>query len=746
MLLLAAFNLLLYRYTGQSDIIIGSPIAGRNRAELENLIGFFLNTLVLRTSLDGAPSFRELLKRVREVALDAYANQDIPFEKLLEELHPERDLSRTPIFQVFFNMLNLVDNSIDLPGLAGEIVSKPEAESKFDLTLYVREENRQIQFFLVYNADLFSHERMEEMVRQLEWLLIQIVEAPDQSVDSYSLRTPQSNQFLPDPTVPLIEPDQVLIHQMIKEWVKQNPNQSAIMQGERHWSYAELDKYASQLARQLIQKGLRPGEVVAVCGPRSFHLIASMLATFMSGGVLLSIDRNLPDSRKQLMLHEAKAKALIYIADRQKEDLVWVDSIPSDKILFLDGLSENLLTAEDRKDLSSISLPSISGNEPAYIFFTSGTSGIPKGVLGNHKGLSHFLSWQRDTFEIKPQDRAAQLTALSFDVVLRDIFLALVSGATLCFPEDDIVLDVEETLTWLQQARISIVHTVPTLAQTWLGDVPTGISLPHMRWIFFAGEPLMDTLVQRWRASFPQGHIVNFYGPTETTMAKCFYLVPENPPPGIQPVGFTLPQTQALVINKNGQLCGVGESGEIVLRTPFRTLGYINANEENLKKFNRNPYRNDEEDQIYYTGDQGQYQPDGQLDIIGRIDGQVKIRGIRIELGEVELALSQHPEVKQAAVSVFEAEPGDKRLVAYVVSKESHPVQSSELRGFLKQQLPEYMIPAAFIFLDEIPLTSNGKLNRKALPIPKVDANPDLSYTPPSTETEKKLAAMWAES
>jgi non-ribosomal peptide synthetase component F len=287
------------------------------------------------------------------------------------------------------------------------------------------------------------------------------VEAPDRSIDAYSLVTQQSGQVLPDPTTPLDEPDQVLLHQMIKEWVNRTPNKSAIIQNEECWTYLELDKYVSLLARQLISKGLKPGDVVAVCGPRSFNLIASMIAVFLSGGVLLSIDHTLPAQRKELMLREAATKFLICIEARQQEDMVWTDKILPENIIFLNSFPVN------SSDVSTASFPDISLNDPAYIFFTSGTTGVPKGVLGTHKGLSHFLSWQRDTFGIQPQDRASQLTALSFDVLLRDVFIALISGGTLCLPPDNIYLDAKQTLRWLQQMHISIVHTVPALAQTW---------------------------------------------------------------------------------------------------------------------------------------------------------------------------------------------------------------------------------------------------------------------------------------
>jgi amino acid adenylation domain-containing protein len=747
MLLLAAFDLLLYRYSGLTDIIVGSPIAGRKHTELENLIGFFLNTLALRTNLAGAPSFTELIGRVREVALQAYANQDIPFEKILEELHIERDLSRTPVFQVFFNMLNFEDNdSIDLLGLSAEMISRPDMEAKFDLTLYIRERNDQIQFFLVYNLDLFGKERMAEMARQLEWLLEQIVLAPNKSIDSYSLLTPESASLLPDPTTILEEPAQVLLPQLITEWVKQTPDQIAIEKDTQRWTYRELDEKVTIFANQLIRSGLQPGEVVSVCGVRSFNLVASMLAVLASGGVLLSIDDNLPNQRKHVMLQEASAKVLIYIGHRQENELPWAEQIVSDNIFLLTESSSSLLTNPTLTNQTPTKLPQLRGNDPAYIFFTSGTTGVPKGIQGTHKGLSHFLSWQREQFCIQTRDRAAQLTALSFDVVLRDIFLALVSGATLCLPDDNIQLDAEKTLHWLEDMRVSIVHTVPTLAKTWLAGIPAGTSLPNLRWIFFAGEPLTDTLVHQWRASFPCGQVVNLYGPTETTMAKCFYQVPEDPAPGIQPIGSPLPQTQTLVLNKNNQPCGIGELGEIVIRTPFRTLGYINAAEENSRKFIKNPFRDAEQDQMYYTGDQGRYRPDGQLDILGRMDGQVKIHGIRIELSEIESALCKHHAVQQSVVSVWQVKAEDKRFIAYIVPHPSEFPKPVELRNFLQKNLPDYMIPVGFILLNEIPLTPNGKINREALPNPVQSGfETEKPFTAPANELEELIAGIWAD-
>ncbi|WP_392531410.1 amino acid adenylation domain-containing protein [Nostoc sp. C117] len=741
MTLLAAFGTILHRYTGQEDILIGSPIAGRNRSEIEGLIGFFINTVVLRTDFSSNPSFRLLLSRVRQMALGAYAHQDTPFEKLVEELQPERDTSHNPLFQVWFNMLNLRDIQLEIPGLAVEQVPMLETASKFDLTLYVTEQNQGIKLDLVYNTDLFTPERMMEMLHQFHHLLNQIVAAPDRQISLYSLVTPQARPLLPEPRVALPEPEYELVTTMFTSWVNHTPEHSALRQGSRTWNYGELGKIAQDLAEVLLSHGLQRGDVVGVFGTRSFGLIASMTGVLLSGGVLLTLDPKLPSDRHQLMLKEAKAKYILYIdGDRPENKEIW-ESLTIIPVNPDTGETIN----SPQSNTQAINLPQITGDDAAYIFFTSGTTGVPKGVLGCHKGMAHFLNWQQQTFKIGQQDRIAQLTGLSFDVVLRDIFLPLISGATLCLPEEGDNLEPTKILRYLEDEQISLLHTVPSLAQSWLGNVPSGVSLRNLRWLFFAGEPLKETLVLRWRDAFPEsGEIVNLYGPTETTLAKCYYRVPVECTPGVQPVGLPLPETQALVFTPNDQPCGIGEPGEIVIRTPFRSLGYINAQQENRSRFVKNPFGNDEQDLVYYTGDRGCYRPDGSLAILGRRDHQVKIRGIRIEPGEIETVLAQHPDVLQTVVIVREDIPGDQRLVAYVIPNQDSALAISEIRHFLRAKLPQYMIPSAFVLLDTMPLTANGKVNRRALPAPDLARQePEASFVAPRNEVERQLTEIW---
>jgi amino acid adenylation domain-containing protein/FkbM family methyltransferase/non-ribosomal peptide synthase protein (TIGR01720 family) len=688
MTLLAAFKILLQRYSGQTDIVVGSPIANRNRAEVENLIGLFLNTLVLRTNLSGDLTFRDLLGRLREVALDAYEHQDLPFEKLVEELEPERDLSRNPLFQVLFVLQNAPKSSVDFADFSVTPLEIDTGVAMVDLTLEMTEnEGGELVGVMQYNTDLFRTETIVCMLRQFEALLEQITDAPDMPIQAYSLVTPESQDLLPDPTQELCEPMYELVTEMVAAWVDRAPERIALVQGECAWTYGELIATAQAQARALLAQGLEKGDGVAVLGPRSFGLISAILAVFLSGGVLLTVDQKLPIHRKQVMLKEAKVEWALYIGKRSSED-EWLWESSRIRVMHVDQHTAAVLqiVQENTKDMV---LPKLSLDDPAYIFFTSGTTGVPKGILGVHKGLGHFLTWQRERFAVGPQDRTAQLTGLSFDAVLRDIFLSLASGATLCLPQDAEDLGTEQIMHWLDREQITVLHLVPALGRAWLNGVPLDVSLQTLRWIFFAGEPLLDSLVRQWREAFPKaGKIVNLYGATETTMIKCFYIVPDEPLPGVQALGQPLPQTQALILADNNRLCGIGEPGEIILRTPFRTCGYINAPEESHSRFAKNPFREDDSDLFYYTGDRGRYRHDGVLEFLGRVDDQVKIRGVRVEPKEVETVLGTHSDISEVAVMTQADKFGEKQLVAYIVSKKK---RSPWVAGHRRYILPNNM-------------------------------------------------------
>jgi len=748
MTLLAAFGTILYRQTDQPDICIGSPIVNRTRRETEGVIGCFLNTLVMRLDVSNNPSFRELLRRVRTNVTSAFSHQDIPFEKLIQELRPKRELNRTPLFQVVFNLINFEHDQFSLKGLKVERLEPYEHEAKHDLTLYARAQQNAIRFRLVYNADLFDHDRMTELLNQLHYLLEQIVTAPEKPIRSFSLVTARARQILPNPCRVLPEQQYETVIDIFERWARKIGDKQAISQGNFSWTYGELAESVIDIANSLQHKGTKPGDTIAICGQKSFGLIASILGVLKSGGVLLTIDPTLPEHRKHLMLQESGARYLLSIGSEASSQDRLCKGITLN-VLSVDSRTGHVITAGDRLSRENIVSINMSGNDPAYVFFTSGTSGTPKAVLGCHKGLSHFLSWQQETFEVGPQDRCAQLTGLSFDVVLRDIFLPLTSGAALCLPEEETDISSQRTLSWLDKERISIFHAVPTLIQSWLlSGLPANVTLRHLRCIFLAGEPLPDTLIRHWRESFAQaGEIINLYGPTETTLAKCCYRVPGNIETSIQPIGTALPATQALILTQDDQVCGINEPGEIVIRTPYRSLGYLNNPDDNRLKFRHNPFHNDSDsDLVYYTGDQGYYRSDGLIQILGRLDRQVKIRGVRIELQEIETVLVQHPQIHKciAVAQSSKTTSSSRILVAYVIPQQEGKLNSTQLRTYLEKRLPLYMVPSEFVYLQTIPLTPNGKTDYQALPSAGIPLPPmEQEFAPPRSPVEKGLARIW---
>ena len=742
MALLSVVKLLLARYARSDDIVVGSPIAGRTHTSTENLIGLFVNTLVLRTDCSGDPTFLELLARVRASAVEAYAHQDLPFEKLVEELKPQRSLSYPPLFQVLVVLHHRGWGELNLSGLEIVPFEFERDSAKFDLSFTFIESDEAFKLVIEYNTNLFAAETISRLIGHYCTLLEQICADPARRLLAYSLVDPASRVLLPDPSVQIHEPLHGLTADAIADWAHRTPAKTALYHDGKALSYGELWQAAQAIASEMRAHGLKRSDVVAISGPKSFALIACMVAALLSGGVMLTVDRRFPVERQRLLVRETGAKQILYIGDFQRED-AWIRELDAATIIEIDAggaLPVHPLATIDR---GASGLPKLAPDDPAYIFFTSGTTGVPKGILGSHKSLSHFLAWQRETFAIGPDDRVAQLTALSFDVLLRDVFLPLTSGASLHLPDEAEGLAPGYILPWLVRERISVLHTVPALAQSWLADVPHDLSLSDLRWVFFSGERLQDTLIERWRRAFSHtGAIVNLYGPTETTMAKCFHRVIDEEPLGIQPVGRPLPQTQVLVMSAGNQRCGIGEPGEIAIRTPFRTLGYINALDENRKRFIRNPFRDDEQDLLYLTGDRGRYRPDGTLMMEGRLDDQVKVNGVRVEPGEAGAILAQHEALEACFVMARKDDRGEIFLAAYVVAKRE--VNTSQLRTFLSSKLPAPAVPSAFVFLDSLPLTANGKVDRKALPASDNTRSIE-SFVAARTANEETLAAIWAE-
>lgn len=733
MTMLAVFKILLHRQTGQEDIMVGTPVINRDNQHLEPLIGLFLNTIVLRTQFSRKMSFKEIVHLIRDNFIDDFSHKDVPFEMLVEEVQPNRNLNRSPLFDVFVNYVNF-DNNMkpkwNMHNIAMEPLDWLEPVSKFLLTLYIVETEEGLVLNFVHQSDAFSAERVEMWLDQYQLLLEQMLEQPDQLIHSFSLTRQYTDGLLPDPTVDLDQPEVQKVYQLISNQAQQHPNKVSITQGNKSYTYSQLMEKADQVANFLRKRGVQSKQVIAVRGKRSHAFIPIMLGIWKVEGILLLIDSAFPDARQQSLIQESSASWLIDIPldchIENYEQNVTMKPLANEAPI-------NLNLSTDQADL-----------DPAYIFFTSGTTGKPKGVLGSHQGLSHFLLWQQKEFGIHSQDRAAQLTNLSFDVYLRDTLLILISGGTLCIPEDPYDLHGETIISWLKKEKITLIHSVPSILQSWVMDQQSQTSLASLRWIFSAGEPLTGSLIEKWRAKFQQtGTFVNLYGPTETSLAKCFYIVPDSIQQGILPVGQPIPQTQVLILNEERSLCGVGEVGEMVIRTPFRSMGYCNSPDETKRLFSPNHFKNERNDLLYYTGDMGRYRPDGSIEILGRTDDEIKIRGVKIHPSEISAVIAKHPAVSQCVVVAVKEQSGDHKLFSYIVAKSDTGINDEELREYISQELPVSMQPSGFMFLPRLPLTLNGKIDRKALPNPVFRIS-EVAYVPPSDEIEEKICEVWA--
>ncbi|HEY0512098.1 MAG TPA: amino acid adenylation domain-containing protein, partial [Thermoanaerobaculia bacterium] len=761
MTLLAAFQALLSRLSGQEEIVVGSPIAGRRHVETEGLIGFFLNTLALRTDLGGDPTFRELLDRVRETTLGAYEHQDIPFEALLAELRPERDLSRTPVFQVFFNMLNLPSEEVRLADLEIGWGPAAEPEAKFDLTLYLSERAGTVTANLVYNADLFDAARMEELLRQYRTVLERAALEPDVRVREISLVTAEGAAILPDPLQPLGAEWRGAVHELFLAEARRHPERLAVTDPQGSWSYGELADAAGRLAAHLRAAGLEPGDRVAIWAHRSAPVAWAVMATLAAGGAFVMLDPAYPAARLVEILRLAAPQAWLALAD--------AGAVPGEVEALLAGweaegrlLGRAVLpgggpvsagVADLLAALPSPMEPVATGpTDLAFVAFTSGSTGVPKGILGLHGPLSHFLPWQRERFGLDREDRYSLLSGLAHDPLQRDLFTALCTGATLCAPDPEEIFVPGRLAAWAARQGITIAHLTPAMGQVLTeppGDGSAPTSIPSLRYVLLVGDVLTRLDVDRLRRLAPAVACVNLYGSTETQRAVGYHVVePDAGAAGqrsrqVLPLGRGMEDVQILIVNAETRLAGVGEVGEIWMRSPHLARGYLGDAALTRERFLVNPFTGEEGDRVYRTGDLGRYLPNGEAVFAGRADQQVKIRGFRIETGEIQAAIGRLDGVRESVV-VLREERGERYLAAYVVPEPgAEPGIAGRLRPFLASRLPDYMVPAAFVELPALPLTPNGKIDRRALPAPQRQAT--AAGAAPRNPVEERLAGLWAD-
>ena len=595
------------------------------------------------------------------------------------------------------------------------------------------------------------------MLDQFEQLLVQIVQKPNARIESFSLLTSASKKILPNPTEALRCEWAGSVHGQFSQQALKRPKEVAVLYKEDAWTYAELDSRANQLAHYLLNHGVRSGDVVAISGHRSPALIWALLGILKAGAAFAILDPAYPPSRLMECLRVAKPRAWIQIEA--------AGSVSDDLKEFLKTCSSccqlelpSSLTASSRLMDYPMDDPEVSvrPDDLAYVAFTSGSTGEPKGILGTHGPLSHFLQWHIQTFCFDESDRFSFLSGVSYDAALRDIFTPLWSGATLCVPDPDELGAPGYLTDWMKREKITVAHITPAMVQL-MADIGRQSAVHRassLHYVFFGGDTLTKREVSTFEHLFPSATCINFYGATETPQAMGYFIIPKQNDDVHNdaiahetiPLGRGIEGVQLLVLNDAGQLAGIGELGEIHVRTPYLARGYAGDDGLTQQKFITNPFTGIAGDRIYKSGDKGRYLPDGHLDFAGRSDQQVKVRGFRIELGEIESALMRHPEVRNSAVLAREDAPGDKRLVAYVVSQQESAPSINELKNFLKQTLPEHMVSTAYVFVDALPLTPNGKVDRKALPAPD-QSRPEIEegYVAPRSLVEEMIAEIWAE-
>ncbi|MEG4288204.1 amino acid adenylation domain-containing protein [Microcoleus sp. C2C3] len=735
MTLLTGFAILLSRYSNQEDIVVGTPIANRNRSEVESVIGFFVNTLILRTDLSGNPSFEELLNRVRQVALDAYAYQDVPFEQLVEVLQPERSLSHNPLFQVMFILQNAPLGKLELPDLSLTPLEINNVTVKFDLILLMSETKDGLTGVLEYNSDLFEATTIRRMVEHLQILLAGIVTNPEQRIwELPLLSAAERHQLLVEwSDRQTTEYPYKLVPQWFEAQVERNPNAVAVVFEGQQLTYRELNCHANKIAHYLQTLGVGTEVLVGICVERSLLMAAVILGILKAGGAFVPLDPTYPQERLAYMLNESQASVLL-----TQQQLV--ERLPASgaKVVCLDSISEAIAQENEENPVSKVTSENL-----AYVIFTSGSTGKPKGILMTHEGVVSRVDRTQKVHNFTSDDRILQLGNISFDMFVWELFIPLLTGARIVIGNPQRTSDFDDLIKLIDREQVTIARFVPPMLQTLL-DQKEFASCKSIRRVITGGDKLtvslMETFIRHTKAE-----LYNQYGPTERPSSITWCCEKGSGKTSI-PIGKPLPNTEVYILDKVGNLVPVGVAGELHIGGCGLARGYLNNPDLTAKKFIQNPFNSKLGSRLYKTGDLVRYLPDSNLEFVGRIDNQIKIRGFRIELEEIETVLSQHLDIQEVVVILCEDQPDNPRLVAYFVPQKGQVPAPSTLRSFLKQKLPDYMLPSAFVSLEALPLTPNGKVNRHALPAPDASSlSESTRFVLPHTPTQKILAAIWME-
>ena len=743
MTLLAAWQVLLSRYAGQEDVVVGSPIANRQRIETEGLIGFFVNMLVLRTKIEDGDSFQTLVERVREVCLEAYTHQDVPFEKLVEDLHVERSLSYTPMFQAVFSMQNASKETLELREITLERVDVENRLTKFDLTLSMSETEEHISGSLAYNTAIFDASTIQRMLAHFEQFLQRIVEQPEESLSKLSLLTELEREQI------LVEwndtgraySSDVCLHHLFEAQAERSPNKVALVDEDRRITYAELNQRSNRLAHHLRALGVAPEVLVGVLMERSEEMIVSLLAILKAGGACVPLDPLYPQERLSFMLEDARARVLITRGDLL-ETLAGVQetlTAHATEMVNLDSARHDIAQCSSETPQVDVQPANL-----AYLIYTSGSTGRPKGVALLHRGLSNRILSGQEIYRLQESARVLHKAPFSFDASLWEIFWPLTVGAQLVLARPGGQQDAAYLMQLIKEHELTVVHFVPSMLQVFLEQegVEQCQSLQH---VFCGGEVLGDDLAGRFMRRF-KAHLHNQYGPTETSVNVTYWTCEREDQKRIIPIGRPFGNTQIYILDRHQQPTPVGVGGELYIAGDGVSRGYLWRADLTAERFLPNKFSSAPGARMYRSGDVARYRQDGRIEYLGRADEQVKVRGYRIELGEIEVVLSQHMDVRDVVVVAREQGAGGKQLVGYIVPEAQHAPDVSELRRYLEQRLPEYMVPSLFVFLDEFPLSPNGKIDRRALPAPdSLRLEQGELCVAPGTPIEGVLVSIWSQ-
>lgn len=737
MTLLAAFQTLLWRYTGRDDLVVGSSTAGRTAVPLEPLVGFFVNPLPLRTNLSGNPTFRDLIHRVREVTLDAYAHQDVPFEALVEALDLRRSLSYTPLFQVMFILQNLPRRTFRLPGLTLEEIELDSETAKFDLAVEMAEVDDGLSCAFEYSRDLFERDTVRRMLDHFHCLLDGIVSDPDQRLSALPVLTaPEKCQLLfawNDTAADY--PRNSCIHELFEAQAVRTPETVALKCRDRFITYRELNSRANQLAHHLWRRGVGRGVLVGICIERSIEAAIGLLAVLKAGGAYVPMDPSCPAQRLAFMLEDSQAPVVLTMQHLLGR-LPRCDAEP----VCLDR--EGQIIAAER---SANPEPAVSAVDLAYVMYTSGSTGTPKGVLATHRASVNRFCWMWDRWPFTRADICCQKTPLSFVDSVWEIFGPLLRGVPNVIIPDEAIEDPTRLVRVLQANRITRIVLVPSLLRLLLDSTEDlKDKLPDLRFWVTSGEAITPELTQHFEEVLPGATLVNLYGSSEVAGDVTSYVIRNSSSLQCIPIGRPIANTRVYLLDRYLNLVPIGVSGEICIGGDPLARGYLHRREQTSEKFIFDPFRTEDEARLYRTGDVGRFMPDGNLEYLGRADNQVKIRGIRVELGEIEGVLRTHPAIDAVAVSVAGTD-GRERLIAHVVVSDG-TMAPDDLRHFVAEKLPNYMVPAAFVIVDSLPLLPNGKVDRRALSaLDGAASSLDREYRPPGNPVEEALAEIMGE-